>query len=205
MNPVIQLKQTTPVFLVALLLVGFAIVQSAHAVISQPDGGFATGNTTEESNALSENAAMKQGANHSPNHPVIPINFTKFVPVPCAGEKVHLPGELRLHFKNTNGVAKPESANLTGFSGTGESTGRRYVANKNVNDENVEVTKGKEKGFGKWIIRFHVIGNPNPPPKGDPNPGKVFRFTLEYTVIFEFRNGKVTGDLHAKPEVVCKR
>jgi hypothetical protein len=65
-------------------------------------------------------------------------------------------GELRLHFKNTNGVAKPESANLTGFSGTGE------------------------------------------------NPGKVFRFTLEYTVIFEFRNGRVT-DLHAKPEVVCKR
>ena len=36
------------------------------------------------------------------------------------------------------------------------------------------------------------------------NPGKVFRFTLEYTVIFEFRNGKVT-DLNAKPEVVGKR
>jgi hypothetical protein len=164
MNPVIQLKQTTPVFLVALLLVGFAIVQSAHAVISQPDGGYATGNTTEESNALSENAAMKQAPNQPPNHPVIPINFTKFVPVPCAGEKVHLRGQLRLHFENTkNGVAKPKSANLTGFSGTSESTGRRYVANNNVNDENVELTKGKDKGFGKWIIRFHVIGNPKPP------------------------------------------
>ena len=204
MNPVIQLKQTTPVFLVVLLLVAFAIVQSAHAVNSEPDGADATGNTTEESNALSENAAMKQAASQPPNHPVIPINFTKFVPVPCAGEKVRLRGELRLHFKNTNGIAKPESANLTGFSGTGESTGRRYVANNIVNDDNIEISRRNDKGFGKWTIRFHIIGNPNPPPKGDPNPGKVFRFTLEYTVIFEFRNGKVT-DLNAKPEVVCKR
>jgi hypothetical protein len=204
MIPVIQLKQTASLFLVVLLLVGFAIVQSAHAVIPQPDGGDATGNTTEESNAPSENTAMKPAANHPPNHPVIPIIFTRFVPVPCAGEKVRLRGELRLHFKNTDGVAKPESANLAGFSGTGESTGRRYAANNSVNDDDVELTRRNEKGLGKWTIRFHVFGNPNPPLKGDPNPGKVFRFILEYTVMFEFRNGKVT-DLNAKPEVVCKR
>jgi hypothetical protein len=145
---------------IALLLACFAIVQSAHAVISEPDGDDATGNTTEESNALSENAAMKQAPNQPPNHPVIPINFTKFVPVPCAGEKVHLRGDLRLHFKNTNGIAKPTSADLTGFSGTGVSTGRRYVANNIVNDNNVKVTRNGEKGFGEWIIRFHIIGNP---------------------------------------------
>lgn len=203
MNPVSQLKATTPLFLVALLLVGFAIVPSAYAVVSEPDGGDGTTNMTEERNGLPENTAAKQ-ANNPPNHPVIPINFTKFVPVPCAGEKVRLRGELRLHFKNANGVAKPESASLAGFSGTGETTGRRYVSNNVVNDDNFEISRRNEKGFGKWTIRFHVIGNPNPPPKGDPNPGKVFRFTLEYTVIFEFRNGKVT-DLNVKPEVVCRR
>lgn len=187
MNPVIQLKQTTPVFLVALLVVGFAIVQSTHAVSPEPDGDDAIGNTTEESNALSETTATKPLANHPPNHPVIPINLIKFVPVPCAGENVHLRGQLRLHFKNTNGVAKPESAALTGFSGTGKSTGRTYVANNNVNDENVELGRRDGKGFGTWTIRFHVFGNPKPPSKGDPNPGKVFRFKLEYTVIFFFR------------------
>jgi hypothetical protein len=205
MNPVIQLKQTTPVFLVALLLVSFALVQNAHAVIAEPDGGFANGNTTEESDALSENTAAKQAANNSPNHPVIRINFTKFVPVPCAGERVQLQGELHLHFKNNNGVAKPESANLAGFSGTGESTRRRYRSNDIVNDNNVELSRHNDKGFGKWTIRFHVFANPNPPLKGDPNPGKVFRFTLEYTVIFEFKNGKVLPGLKAKPEVLCKR
>jgi len=52
MNPLIQLKQTPPVFLVALLLACFAIPQSVHAVVPAPDGGYPNFTTAEGDNAL---------------------------------------------------------------------------------------------------------------------------------------------------------
>ena len=52
MNPIIQLKQTTSVFLVALLLVSIAIPWSAQAVSPAPDGGYPGGNTAEGDFAL---------------------------------------------------------------------------------------------------------------------------------------------------------
>jgi len=90
MNPVIQPKQTTPVFVVALLLDGFAIAQSAYAIDREPG--------------------------HPPNHRVFRVSVNTFVPPPCAGENVQLSGELHLHFMTINGVAKPQSAELRGVT-----------------------------------------------------------------------------------------
>jgi hypothetical protein len=52
MNPVIHLKQTTPIFLVALLLGCFALSPRARAVIPAPDGGYPGGNTAEGQSAM---------------------------------------------------------------------------------------------------------------------------------------------------------
>ena len=51
MNRMIQLKQTTPVFLVLLLLC-FGVLQAVQAVVPPPDGGYPGFNTAEGTNAL---------------------------------------------------------------------------------------------------------------------------------------------------------
>jgi uncharacterized coiled-coil protein SlyX len=51
MNRMIQLKQTTPVFLVVLLLC-FGVLQGVQAVVPPPDGGYPNFNTAEGQNAL---------------------------------------------------------------------------------------------------------------------------------------------------------
>jgi hypothetical protein len=50
MNPLIQLKNTTPVFLVALVC--FGLLPTMQAVSPAPDGGYVGGNTAEGQNAL---------------------------------------------------------------------------------------------------------------------------------------------------------
>ena len=52
MNPVIQLKQTSPVFFVTLLLACFGLLRVAQAVVPSPDGGYPGGNTAEGQTAL---------------------------------------------------------------------------------------------------------------------------------------------------------
>jgi hypothetical protein len=52
MNPLIQLKKATPLFLVALLLACFAFSPIARAVNPPPDGGYPGGNTAEGQAAL---------------------------------------------------------------------------------------------------------------------------------------------------------
>jgi hypothetical protein len=52
MQPLIQLKQTTPIFLVAVLLGCFALSPRAQAVVPAPDGAYPGGNTAEGQNAL---------------------------------------------------------------------------------------------------------------------------------------------------------
>jgi uncharacterized coiled-coil protein SlyX len=52
MNPVIQLKQTSSVFLVTLLLGCFGLLHAARAVMPPPDGGYPGGNTAEGQRAL---------------------------------------------------------------------------------------------------------------------------------------------------------
>ena len=52
MNPLIQLKQTTPIFLVACLLACFGLSPAARAVEPPPDGGYNGGTTAEGDNAL---------------------------------------------------------------------------------------------------------------------------------------------------------
>jgi hypothetical protein len=51
MNRMIQLKQTTPVFLVVLLLC-FGVLQGVQAVVPPPDGGYPNFTTAEGTNAL---------------------------------------------------------------------------------------------------------------------------------------------------------
>jgi hypothetical protein len=52
MNSLIQLKQSTSVFLVALMLACFGLSPTAQAVSPAPDGGYPGGNTAEGQNAL---------------------------------------------------------------------------------------------------------------------------------------------------------
>jgi hypothetical protein len=52
MNPVIQLKQISPVFFVTLLLACFGLLHAAQAVVPPPDGGYPGGNTAEGQTAL---------------------------------------------------------------------------------------------------------------------------------------------------------
>ena len=52
MNLLIQLKQTTSVFLVALWLACFGLAPKIQAVTPPPDGGYPNGNTAEGQNAL---------------------------------------------------------------------------------------------------------------------------------------------------------
>jgi len=52
MNPLIQVKQTTSIILVALALAGFAPTSAVQAVSPAPDGGYPGGNTAEGQAAL---------------------------------------------------------------------------------------------------------------------------------------------------------
>ena len=52
MNPLIQLKKATPVFLVAFELACFWLSPAVQAVSPPPDGGYPGGNTAEGTNAL---------------------------------------------------------------------------------------------------------------------------------------------------------
>jgi trimeric autotransporter adhesin len=52
MHPLIQLKQKTSLFLIALLLACFGLLPRAQAVVPAPDGGYPGGNTAEGQAAL---------------------------------------------------------------------------------------------------------------------------------------------------------
>jgi len=54
MNPLIQLKQTTAIFLIAFGLACFGLLPKVLAVLpsTTPDGGYPGGNTAEGTNAL---------------------------------------------------------------------------------------------------------------------------------------------------------
>jgi len=52
MNPLIQLKNVTPLFLVAIVLVCFGLSPAARAVLPPPDGGYPGQNTAEGDDAL---------------------------------------------------------------------------------------------------------------------------------------------------------
>lgn len=52
MNPLIQLKRTTPAFLIALLIVCPGLSPKAQAVSPPPDGGYPNQNTAEGDNSL---------------------------------------------------------------------------------------------------------------------------------------------------------
>jgi trimeric autotransporter adhesin len=52
MNPLIQFKTVTPLFIVALLLACFGLLPAAQAVLPPPDGGYPNFTTAEGDNAL---------------------------------------------------------------------------------------------------------------------------------------------------------
>jgi len=62
MNPLIQLKNAAPVFLVALVLACFALSPRVQAVNPAPDGGYAGNNTAEGDSAL---FSLTTGANNT--------------------------------------------------------------------------------------------------------------------------------------------
>ncbi|HEY3040637.1 MAG TPA: tail fiber domain-containing protein [Pyrinomonadaceae bacterium] len=64
MNPLFSSKQTTPVFLVPLLLACFVLSPRAHAVSPPPDGGYPGNNTAEGQNAL---FSLTTGTNNTAN------------------------------------------------------------------------------------------------------------------------------------------
>ena len=51
-------------------------------------------------------------------------------------------------------------------------------------------------------LEFHVIGNPNPPGKPDPAPNTIYRFTVNYKVVYTFQNKVKTFNL-GDPKVRC--
>jgi hypothetical protein len=177
-NPVIQSKQTTPVLVVALLLLGFAITQSA----------------------MGEKVPIKRIPNKPPNHPDFRVTLDEFVP--CVGERVQLNGTLELHFETINGVAHPKlmAARLEA-TGTGLSTGRTYVAISTPIDSDVTTEKVLGSTHGRWILKFKVVSNPNPLGQADVCPGCVFQFNLKFTVVYSAR-AKV-DDIFGNREVLC--
>jgi len=64
MNPLIQLKQTTAVFLIGFGLACFGLLPAVQAVTPAPDGGYANGNTAEGTNAL---FSLSSGTNNTAN------------------------------------------------------------------------------------------------------------------------------------------
>lgn len=139
----------------------------------------------------------------TPNHPKRRVDFTTNA-LQCAPEKVELHGELHLHFKKEGPAFVPERANFTEFRGTGKTTGRTYGASQVKVDKDNQVDFKNGSGAGKFILEFHVIGNPNPPPRPDPNPQMPFRFTVNYKVVYTFEN-KVKGLNLGDPKVCCNR
>jgi hypothetical protein len=139
----------------------------------------------------------------TPNHPKRRIDFTAN-PGQCAPERVKLQGELHLHFKKEGPVLVPSHANFIEFSGTGLSTGRRYVASQVNVDKEKQVDFKNGSGAGKFVLEFHVIGNPNPPGKPDPAPSTIYRFTVNYKVVYTFQNKVKTLNL-GDPKVCCTR
>ena len=62
MDPWIQLKKATPLFLVTFLIVWLGSSQKSEAVTPPPDGGYSGGNTVEGSDAL---FSLTTGANNT--------------------------------------------------------------------------------------------------------------------------------------------
>jgi hypothetical protein len=93
---------------------------------------------------------------------------------------------------------------LVGFSGIGETTGRKYVAGRVENPGGMKADDLNGLGVGTFKLRFLVTGNPNPPSQGDPNPGNVVSFKLLYTVSYKFSNNKVTF-FKATPDICCPK
>jgi hypothetical protein len=173
--------------LIPLVFACFALAQSAQAVTPEPDGGYTNGDTAEEDSALldfssdAENAAKAQGAKDpTPNHREITINWLPIPTVPCAfgGEKVDLRGILKLAFRASGGLVRPEHVELQqGFSGTcpsteetclvgiGQTTRRRYVATK-TEVKNIDTSPALNGvGGGTFKLKVLITGTPNPLPK----------------------------------------
>src|SRR4030095_15192115 len=111
MNPLIQRNRQLPYLFIALLLVGFAVTQSAM--------GLDTGGRT----------TLNRIRDKPPNHPEFRVKLDQNVPCVFGNERVQLNGTLQLHFETINGVAHPKPLpSRLEATGTGESSHRTYVA-----------------------------------------------------------------------------
>jgi hypothetical protein len=205
-------------FLIAFLLACFALSPSAQAIGPEPEAGDLNGNATEEkTTVLDLSTEAGEGAmgqpDETPNHRVIEIKSIETAP--CAfSEKVTLDGLCRLHvsfgFKEVkfNGRVfgrefREKNATVTGFSGTGQKTHRKYVAKQAVITVPNMAVNDNGHGNGHFTLVVPVTGYANPKGKPDPLPGKDFHFRLRYTVHWESVDNKVTLFKHSR-EIKCK-
>jgi hypothetical protein len=179
MNPLIQRNRQLQYLFIALLLLGFAITQSA---MGEP---------------------LEQISGKPPNHPEFQIKLDQNVPCVFGNERVQLNGTLQLHFETINGVAHPKPmASRLEATGTGESSHRTYVAINTPFFTDVD-SGGKVGGptRGHLDLKFKVVANPNPQGQADVCPRCVFQFTLKYSIDYLARAkvNEISGTQHLCP------
>jgi hypothetical protein len=208
-------------FLAALAVAYFALMpfaQSAQA--AEENNALLEDNTAEEDDAVLDltavagNAAIN-GKEKKPNQWVIKIDFEKFIM--CAMEKVRFRGELHVKFEPQDfGNVGPKGApTLKGmvpgkpFSAKGTSPkplGRTYVLenNKGKPGGGIKVRNENGLGNGSFKRKFKFTAKPNPPSQGDPTLGEKVQFTVEFTLLYDFKEGKNVYRLESRPpEIEC--
>jgi hypothetical protein len=185
MNSLIQRNRQLQYLFIALLLVGFAITQSAM--------GLDTGGREP----------LNRIRNKPPNHPEFRVKLDQNVPCAFGNERVQLNGTLQLHFETINGVAHPKPmASRLEATGTGQSSHRTYVAISTPIAADVDnVRKVLGETHGHLDLEFKVVANPNPQGQADVCPGCVFQFTLKYSIHYSAL-AKVL-DIFGTQQVLC--
>src|SRR6267378_2653354 len=146
MNPMIQLKQTTSVFLIALGLTCFGVLPAGRAVSPPPDGGYPNQNTAEGDNALLN---LTTGANNTA------IGFNALLSN-TTGDHNTATGVVALlsnttGFFNTATGAGALESNTTGPNNT--ATGVSALANNTTGSDNTAT--------GIQALAINTIGNNN--------------------------------------------
>jgi hypothetical protein len=178
MNPSIQLKTPTSLFLTVLALACFAIPQSAQAVVPPPDGGYPGGNTAEGTNAL---LSLTTGQNNTA------VGVNSLSSTTTGGWNTAIgAGALRFNtgventavgfqalFNNTTGISNTANgyqalfSNTDGFTNT--ANGAFALANNRIADNNTATGYGalyrntgmQNTANGAYALSSNTLGHDN--------------------------------------------
>jgi hypothetical protein len=178
MNPSIQLKTPTSLFLTVLALACFAIPQSAQAVVPPPDGGYPGGNTAEGTNAL---LSLTTGQNNTA------VGVNSLSSTTTGGWNTAIgAGALRFNtgventavgfqalFNNTTGISNTANgyqalfSNTDGFTNT--ANGAFALANNRIADNNTATGYGalyrntgmQNTANGAFALSSNTLGHDN--------------------------------------------